>query len=85
MAASNVYSSSGGSGLPVLEMIDITSQVDGTTTTFTIKSHKRNSLIVIWNGLIQLSEDITIVSSTQFSTSFIPREGEALSVIIQPL
>ena len=85
MNISRVYSATGGSGRPVLLMLDISNQITGSAQIFTIKPYKRASLIVIHNGLIQLASDITGLNATQFRTSFIPQLGSSLAVIIQPI
>jgi hypothetical protein len=85
MSISRVYSATGGSGRPILAMIDISSQVNGSAQVFTIKPYRRASLIVIYNGLIQLSNDITILNAVQFRTNFIPQLGSSLAVLIQQI
>ena len=81
----NVFGPGGGAGISLLEHIDLSAQIDGNNQIFTIKPYKRASLIVIYNGLIQLPSDVTILSNSSFRLTITPELNTRLTVIIQPL
>lgn len=61
---------------------DVSSQVDGSTTSFNVSpAYKTDTLQVYHNGLLQLPEDITETSSTVFETSFTPNNDDNLVII----
>ena len=61
---------------------DLTSQVDGQTTVFTVPSaYSANSLRVYYNGIRQESGNgFSETTSTTFTLSFTPQTGETISV-----
>jgi len=71
-----------GSGTVNLKREDISSQVDGSTQSFTVSlPYKSGTLQVYWNGLLQLFTDIGETSVTNFTTSFTPKVGDNLAVV----
>ena len=63
----------------------LTSQVDGSTTTFsTSGSYYTGTLRVYWNGQVQAIDDITEESSTTFSIGLTPDAGDAIEVEYRP-
>ena len=65
---------------------DLTSQVDGSSTTFSLSNqYKSGTLRVYWNGQRQIAGDtITELNNTQFSTSFTAPVGTAINVDYTP-
>lgn len=63
-----------------LKEANLTSQIDGETYDFTMpESFQSGSLRVYWNGLRQITGvSITVVSATEFQTSFTPGDGDQL-------
>ena len=60
---------------------NITSQIDGITTTFsTTYAYETGTLSVYWNGQRQYAGTIVEINSTTFSTSFTPTSGDVLIV-----
>lgn len=61
---------------------DLTSQVDGSNTTFTISSaFVASSIDVYYNGIKQrVSEEFTVVNSTTIETNFTPTATSVLTV-----
>jgi hypothetical protein len=81
MPVASPFEPSGG-GTVNLEHEDVSSQVDGSTQTFTVSSaYQVGTLQVYWNGLLQLSSDIAESSQTTFTTSFTPSSDDNLVVI----
>ena len=81
MPVASPFEPSGG-GTVNLEHEDLSSQVDGSTQTFTVSSaYQTGTLQVYWNGLLQLSSDIAESSRTTFTTTFIPSSNDNLVVI----
>ena len=61
---------------------DISSQCTGLTNLFTIKPFQKGTLMVFWNGVLQrIGNEITLISDTQFRTSFVPESNQTLHVI----
>jgi len=61
---------------------DISSQITGTNNEFQIKPFQKGTLCVYWNGILQrVGNEITLLSSTQFRTSFVPETSDTLHVI----
>ena len=64
------------------QSIDISSQITGTNNEFEIKPFQKGSLCVYWNGMLQrVGNEITLLSSTRFRTSFVPETSDTLHVI----
>mgnify|MGYP003118333560 CR=1 FL=1 len=63
-----------------LKEANLTSQIDGSNYDFTMpEAFKSGSLRVYWNGLRQITGvSITVLSSTEFQTSFTPGDGDYL-------
>lgn len=72
---------SGGTGTD-MEKADLTSQVDGNTQTFTVpEAYSSNSLRVYYNGIRQeAGNGYSETTSTTFTTTFTPQNGETISV-----
>jgi len=82
MPVANPFLPAGGGGTVNLEHEDISSQCNGSQQSFTVsKPYQTGTLQVYWNGLLQLSSDITEVSTYVFSTTFIPTANDNLVVI----
>ena len=61
---------------------DISSQITGTNNEFQIKPFQKGTLCVYWNGILQrVGNEITLLSSTRFRTSFVPETSDTLHVI----
>ncbi len=60
--------------------LDISSQCTGTNINFQIKPFQRNTLMVFWNGILQSANEITILNSSNFRTSFVPESSDSLRV-----
>jgi len=77
-----VYVITTGSSGSDMKQANITSQVDGSSTSFTIsEAIESGSLRVYWNGIRQtLSDTYTELSSTTFSTTFTPLLGDSLII-----
>ena len=65
-----------------LKQANLTGQINGSNQNFTIpESIKSGSLRVYWNGLRQVSSNTySELTSTTFSTTFIPVSGDFLIV-----
>ncbi len=65
-----------------MQQQNISSQCDGSTTSFTVQeAFDGDSIRVYWNGIRQqLGETITVTSSTTFTTTFTARSGDYLFV-----
>ena len=64
------------------QSIDISSQITGTNNEFQIKPFQKGTLLVYWNGILQrVGNEITLLSSTRFRTSFVPETSDTLHVI----
>ena len=61
---------------------NLTSQIDGTTQTFSVPEiYKSGSLRVYWNGIRQITAvTITELTSTTFSVVFLPIVGDYLDI-----
>ena len=72
-------SSGGGSSL---READLTAQINGSTTVFTMPENYQNgTLRVYWNGIRQRTGDtITEASQSTFTTSFTAQSGDVLIV-----
>ena len=72
-----------------LESEDLSSQIDGSQTTFTVsKEFQDVRVFVFLNGLFQgppNGTEITIQTTTTFTISTTPLVGDNLSVIYSPL
>jgi hypothetical protein len=66
---------------------NLTGQVDGEATTFTISEpYKAGTLRVYYNGIRQIvNVTFTEASSTTFETTFIPQTGEYIAVEYTPV
>ena len=65
---------------------DLSSQVDGVTRTFVVpQAFEQTTLVIYYNGVRQLSSDITVISSVSFTLSFIPQTGTAIVAVYQPI
>lgn len=63
----------------------LTSQVDGSTSTFTTTvAYTAGTLVVRWNGQVQSLSDVTEATSTTFSLSLTPESGDAIEVAYRP-
>lgn len=63
----------------------LTSQVDGSNSTFTTgSSYYTGTLRVYWNGQVQSLSDITELSSSTFSIGLTPESGDAIEVAYRP-
>lgn len=61
---------------------DLSSECDGSTTTFTVSSaYKAGTIEVYWNGLQQTSVEVTESSDTTFTTTFTPQSGDNLVAV----
>ncbi len=61
---------------------DISSQITGTNNVFEIKPFQNGTLSVYYNGILQrIGNEITLLSNTQFRTSFYPETNDTLHVI----
>lgn len=68
-------------GISVLKQLDISSQINGITDTFSVsESIDQSSLRVYYNGLRQSPDDISFNSNTSFSLSFTPQIGDSLFI-----
>lgn len=68
-----------------MEQENLTSQINGVTSEFTIsKSFNSASLRVYYNGIRQTGDEVTISSSTEFQLSFTPTSGDKLVVDFKP-
>lgn len=74
-----------GTGIADMKKADLTSQVDGSRTVFTVpSSYSSNSLRVYYNGIRQeAGNGFSETSSTTFTLTFIPQDGETISVDYQ--
>jgi hypothetical protein len=72
---------SGGAGAE-MKKADLSSQIDGNTTTFNVPvSYQANSLRVYYNGIRQESGNgYSEASATTFTTTFTPQVGETISI-----
>ena len=68
-----------------MKKADLTSQVDGNRTVFTVPaSYASNSLRVYYNGIRQeAGNGFSETSSTTFTLSFTPQNGETISIDYQ--
>lgn len=65
-----------------LKKQDLSSNCDGSTTTFTVSStYKSGTIEVYWNGLQQTTAEVTESSDTTFTTSFTPQSGDNLVAV----
>lgn len=66
---------------------NLTGQVDGESTTFTISEpYKAGTLRVYYNGIRQIvNVTFTEASSTTFETTFTPQTGEYIAVEYTPV
>lgn len=69
-----------------LKQEDVSSQIDGATQTFTIsEAFSASQCFVFWNGLYQrIGVEITIASSTTFTTEFVAESSDTLVVVFKP-
>ncbi len=68
-----------------LAVADLSSQCDGAAQTFTTGKYISGTLRVYWNGQRQTTgETITEVSTTTFSTTFVPSSTDVLLVDYRP-
>jgi len=69
--------------------LDLTSQVDGVTSTFvTTVAFQTNRIFVFWNGLFQGPPggiEVTVNSNYSFSLSTAPLVGDKIFIIYSPL
>ena len=67
---------------------DLTSQIDGSKTQFTVSEQFQSTRIFVFlNGLFQGpagGSEITVDSTTQFTIATVPQVGDKLSVIFSP-
>lgn len=65
---------------------DVSSQIDGVTQTFVLSSaFDADSLVIYFNGVRQRTGvEITVLSSTTFSTDFVPPTGTVLVAVYKP-
>jgi hypothetical protein len=65
-----------------MKQADLSSQTDGSETTFTVPSaYVSGSLRVYWNGVRQIpSNSFTETTSTTFTTTFTPASTDTLDV-----
>jgi len=72
-------SSGGGSSL---READLTAQINGSTTVFTMPENYQNgTLRVYWNGIRQRTDDtVSETSQNTFTTTFTPLAGDVLIV-----
>lgn len=61
---------------------NLSSQVNGSNTVFTVpEAYQTGSIRVYWNGVRQIvNETFTETSSTTFTTSFTPQNGDYITV-----
>lgn len=65
-----------------LKKQDLSSECDGSTTTFTVSSaYKAGTIEVYWNGLQQTSVEVAESSDTTFTTSFTPQNNDNLVAV----
>jgi len=66
---------------------NLSSQVDGMTTVFTVQEeYTAGSLRVYWNGIRQIvSVSFSETTSTTFTTTFTPSEGDYLAIDYTPI
>ena len=76
-----------GSSESDMKQSNLTSQIDGSATSFTLpESIQTGSLRVFWNGVRQtLSVEYSETVSSSFSTTFTPLLGDSLAVEYIPL
>ena len=73
---------SSSSGTVDLKKEDLSSDCDGSTTSFTVSSaYKAGTIEVYWNGLQQTSVEVTESSDTTFTTTFTPESGDNLVAV----
>ena len=77
-----VYIVTTGSSDSDMVQSNVTSQIDGLSTSFTIpESIQSGSLRVFWNGVRQvLSDTYNETSATTFTTTFTPLSGDTLII-----
>jgi hypothetical protein len=77
-----LFGGSGGSGGTTLKEADLTSQINGSRTTFTMpENYQFGTLRVYYNGIRQRTDDtITETSQSTFTTSFTALSGDVLIV-----
>lgn len=72
-----------------LESEDLSAQIDGSETTFTVsKQFQEIRIFVFLNGLFQGpagGDEITVESETTFTIATVPLLGDSLTVIYSPL
>ena len=62
--------------------LDLSSQCTGTNQVFSTKPFQRTSLVVFYNGIAQrIGSEITILSNSQFQTSFVPEATDKLFIL----
>jgi hypothetical protein len=82
MAFRFAYIISEGGGGADMKQADLTSQVDGNRTTFTIpENYQTGSIRVYYNGIRQVKTDhFTEPNQTQINLLFTPQTGDFLTV-----
>lgn len=77
-----LFGGSGGSSGTTLKEADLTSQINGSRTTFTMpENYQFGTLRVYYNGIRQRTDDtITETSQSTFTTSFTALSGDVLIV-----
>ena len=69
-----------------LQEADLSAQVDGITRTFVVpQSFNSEYIVVYYNGVRQLRTDITVLTATTFSLSFVPQSNTAIVVVYKAL
>tara|TARA_R100000406_G_scaffold58618_1_gene40518 strand:+ start:298 stop:549 length:252 start_codon:yes stop_codon:yes gene_type:complete len=71
-----------GGGASNMQKANLTSQIDGSTTVFTVpEAYASGSLRVYWNGVRQVvTVTWTETTSTTFTTQFTPQDGDYLTI-----
>jgi|TARA_R100000479_G_scaffold52582_1_gene24982 hypothetical protein len=69
-----------------LKQQDVSSQINGSNQTFTIsEDFSSTQCFVFWNGLYQrIGVEITVASSTTFTTEFVAAGSDTLVVVYKP-
>jgi hypothetical protein len=68
-----------------MEQSDLTSQVDGNQTSFTVPEYQSGSIRLYFNGVRQvLGESFSEHNSTTITTSFTPQTGDFLTIDYTP-
>lgn len=64
-----------------MEQSDLTSQVDGNTTSFTVPEYQAGSVRLYFNGVRQVvGESFSEHNSTTITTGFTPQTGDYLTI-----